>query len=161
MLLRIAMLLAQIIKLGFVVSICYSSMLDSLLNVLVLCMIHFVLMEFWRSFKRPTVIIVISMLMWLIVPPLVWPDVSYVNLLMIFIVVILALQVLRDAILLMAWAYHRPQLGWEDMSEGGEEKINAKIEAALSVIRYDEWVEYLYVNFIGHQFPGLSFSLIP
>jgi len=148
--LRIVLMFWDILQFMFVMAVCYSSMLDHIWNVVVLCTIHILMMEFWRTFNRPTVIIVIDMLMWPIAPGLIWPDTSYVNLMVIIIVLLIGLKVVQDVILLCSWGYYRPQMGWEEMTEKTDGEKRRKIVAAMTVIKYDAMVEWLFVNFLGH-----------
>jgi hypothetical protein len=140
----------DIAQLMFVVAVCYSSMLDHIWNVIVLCTVHILMMEFWRTFNRPTVIIVVDMLMWPIAPGLLWPDTTYVNLVVILIVLLIGLKVVQDVILLFSWLWYQPQIGWEEMTEKTDAEKRSRIVAAMTVIKYDAMVEWLFVNFLGH-----------
>eukprot|EP00913_Durusdinium_trenchii_P011101 g10423.t1 len=146
---RACFLLCETCCLVFLLAVMYSSLIDNYFLVVLLYGIHFVLMEVWRLLNRPTVITLLTTLMWLIVPVLT--DVPMLDMLVLLTIAILALRVFRSLALLTAWLLLRPNLDWKQMPERSETERSAKQAAARTMHRYDMVVEYLYVNMMGHQ----------
>jgi hypothetical protein len=140
-------------------------MLDTFWDFLVLITVHFLLMEIWRHFRRPAVVMVASMCLWIGVPQLVWPEVSTVSRVATFILLVLFLDVLRELILLIVWRWNKVgyDIDWEKKSVKTAEERETRNKAALNVFQYDDWVEYLYVNFFQyliHLYSGIFVLLL-
>jgi hypothetical protein len=177
---RFAIMLKNIMKLFLVVSICYGSMLDHFWNVFILWAIHCIVMEVSQNVAKKMITQLLSILMWVVVPPIVWPEIPYVHLLTVYIVLIVWLGAMESFILYFAWIIYgcdrpepyekarpkreeeegkaknelsrvRPRYEWEQYSEKTKEDRKSKKSAYRQIEKYDHLVERLYVDFLGHQ----------
>jgi hypothetical protein len=167
---KIVVFFINLLKFIAVVAVCYSSMLDNIWNMFLLLSVHVLLMEMWRILNHSAFIMVISLLMWLLVPPVIWPQTGYVNMLTTFIVLVLFLEWVSDIIKMCRWLYTRMEIGLEEkklkiedvkasrMKRYKEDLLTdeqilekEKLLNAERARRYDNWVQLLYENFLGHQ----------
>lgn len=146
---RVCFLMCEVLSLLFVLAVVPSSLFDYYFIVVLLYGLHYLLMEVWRLLGRPTVITLLTTLMWLVAP--VITRVPMLDMLTLLLSTLLALKVIRSVVLLVCWLSLSPNLYWKQMAERTETDRSAKKAAAMKMRAYDKVVEYLYVNLMGHQ----------
>eukprot|EP00931_Biecheleriopsis_adriatica_P048772 TRINITY_DN28182_c0_g1_i1.p1 TRINITY_DN28182_c0_g1~~TRINITY_DN28182_c0_g1_i1.p1 ORF type:complete len:2018 (+),score=352.66 TRINITY_DN28182_c0_g1_i1:636-6056(+) len=152
---RTVELLAHIFLLGFMLSVVFGTMVDQMRTVLLLVSVNYFLLALWRVFDRPTILMMISAMFWLFSLPLILNSGAhggeYGTLLVSFILVFQALNVMEKALLLGAWALIRPDPDCALLPEGTAEERAHKQTARRRVDKYDAVVEYLYLCFMSYQ----------
>jgi len=146
---RVCFLMCELFSFFVLLAIVSSSLLDEYFIVVLLYGLHYLLMELWRVLHRPTVITLLTTLMWLVAPLIT--EVPILDMIVLLLVTLLSLQVIQSIVLLLWWLVLRPNLDWKQMPERTESDRFAKKAAAMTMRKYDAVVEYLYVNFMGHQ----------
>ncbi|CAK9081566.1 3-beta-glucan synthase) (Protein GLUCAN SYNTHASE-LIKE 12) [Durusdinium trenchii] len=155
MLARVMEIAVAMALLVVMLAVVFGTMVDQIRSVVLLVLLNYFILALWRVFGRPTILMMLSGVLWICAVPFVLNSQSlggqYGTLLVAFILTFQALTVIEKALLLGAWVCLRPDPDCASMPESSIEELRQKRDAARRVQSYDAVVEYFYLNFMSYQ----------
>eukprot|EP00434_Breviolum_minutum_P020699 symbB.v1.2.018253.t1/scaffold1449.1/size118046/4 len=152
---RLMELIVSFVLLVLMLAVVFGTMVDQIRSVVLLVLVNYFILALWRVFGRPTILMMLSAVLWLCAVPLVLNSQSlggqYGTLLVAFILTFQAMCVVEKILLLCAWVLLRPDVDCASMPETSIEEVRVKRQAAGRVQTYDAIVEYFYLNFMSYQ----------
>jgi hypothetical protein len=145
-------LFAKTVRFLVFLSFAYAIMIDSVKEVLLLFMGNYFILTLWRLFGRPSVLLMLSFIVWVVVLIVLLrhPEDSG-SMLMAFLLFFEALSCCQSALLLIVWMILRPDPNCTAMPEDSSTEHSRKARKVKNVQRYDAVVEYCYLHSMTYQ----------